>query len=81
MSMAAEVRAASTATAGSSDDKRTSDTSGFKATKDRQSVPSDRQPVALNRHTEVKDKKEKSRTTSPKPEQKSAERRISEVIF
>ncbi|CAH3032814.1 unnamed protein product [Porites evermanni] len=78
MSMAAEVRAASTATASSSDDKRTSDTSGFKATKDRQSVPSDRQPVALNRHVEAKEKKEKSRTTSPKPEQKSAERRISE---
>ena len=81
MSMAAEVRAASTATSSSSDDKRTSDTSGFKTTKDRQSVPSDRQPVALNRHTEVKDKKEKRRTTPPKPEQKSAERRINEVIF
>ena len=76
MSMAAEVRAASTATASSSDDKRTSNTNGFKATKDRQPLPSDRQPVALNRHVEAKDKNEKSRTTSPKPE-----RRISEVIF
>lgn len=81
MSMAAEVRAASTATASSSDDKRTSDTSGFKATKDRQEGSLGRQPVALNRHTEVKDKKEKSRANSPKPEQKNAERRISEVIF
>ena len=84
MSTAAEVRAASTATATSSNDRKPSAVSSDQGVrhpvaKDGHSLNKDRQPVAKNGHP-AKDRVEKiGGRTSPKPDEKPIQRRTSEV--
>ena len=84
MSTAAEVRAASTATATSSNDRKPSAVSSDQGVrhpvaKDGHSLNKDRQPVAKNRHP-AKNRVEKNEgRASPKPDEKPIQRRTSEV--
>lgn len=84
MSTAAEVRAASTAAATSSNDRKPSAASSVQGVrhpvaKDGHSLNKDRQPVAKNGHP-AKDRVEKIEgRASPKPDEKPIQRRTSEV--
>ena len=83
--MAAEVRAASTSAASSSDDRKAGDISNVKGTtcpdvKDRHMVAKDRHPVAKDRQAVASDRLENDgERVSPKLEGKATQRRTSEV--
>ena len=86
MSMAAEVRAASTA-ASSSDDRKAGGASSVQevrhpVAKDRHPVAKDGQSAASDRHPVAKDRGEKvGGKASPKPDERLVQRRTSEVRF
>jgi len=79
MSIAAEVRAASTATTSSDDRKPSASSSGQDS---RHSVAKDGHSLNKDRHPVSKDRAEKiGGRSSPKPDEKPVQRRTSEVQF